>query len=328
MIHRHVPLYFFVSFFATQVAISDDLGSQATAVEPSEWINAKPGFAWKDLKGHLVLVEKWATWCAPCRTSIPHLNELKEKYGKQGLSIIGVTEEPAAKVKPFVEEQGMKYLIALGGAAEYKTNGIPAAWLVSPKGTIVWQGHPMDLKEATIEEHLKDVRLAPVPALPKELKAVEKDLAAGDFGGALKALETHLKKPKSTETEAAAKDAVEKLQAHAKTQLEESEKSAKDGNYYDAVLGLEGVQKSYKGTEFADKAKDTLAAWKKDKAVKVELDGVGLVQKAEALLEAKQYKNAAAYLVQVAKTKKFDETKIQARAKKMLSSVEKKMGST
>jgi hypothetical protein len=68
----------------------------------------------------------------------------------------------------------------------------------------------MDLKEATIEEHLKDVRLAPVSALPKELKVAEKDLAAENYGGALKALESHLKKPKSPETEAAAKDAVEK----------------------------------------------------------------------------------------------------------------------
>jgi hypothetical protein len=57
----HSLVFVLASSFATQAAISGDVGSPATAVEPSEWINAKPGFAWKKLKGRVVIVEKWAT---------------------------------------------------------------------------------------------------------------------------------------------------------------------------------------------------------------------------------------------------------------------------
>ena len=60
-------------------------------------------------------------------------------------------------------------LLAVGGAPDYRTDGIPHGWLVSPQGSIVWEGHPASLTNGTIEEHLKGVRMAPSPDLPKEL---------------------------------------------------------------------------------------------------------------------------------------------------------------
>lgn len=262
----------------------------------------------------------------PCGQTVPHLNELHEKYGKQGLTIIGVSDEPAAKVKPYIETKGIKYIIALGGANEYKTtDGIPHAWLVSAKGEVVWAGHPGNLQVSLLEEHLKDVQLAPQFKLPKDLQSAEKQLNGGNYAAGIKTLETHLKKPKNAETEKAAKNALGQINSFGKEKLKQAEEYAKERDYGEASEILESLEKSYKDTEIGTKAKDTVAEWKKDKDIKLELDGAALVQKAEAAIREKKYPAAAGFLLQVTKPKKFESTKVREIAQKKLKSIESKL---
>ena len=246
---------------------------------------------------------------------------MTEKFERKGLTIIGVTDEPTAKIKPFIEKEGIKYLIAIGNAPGYETTGIPHAWLVSPKGTIVWEGQSKDLTDAKIEEHLKDVVLAPTFALPKELKNAEKDLNAGNYAGGVKALETYLKKPGSAE--AAAKEALEKVKAHGTRQLQIAEELAAAREYADAADLLTSVQKSFKGQEPAEKAKSTLDAWKKDKTIQLEIEASRALAKANALIAAKQYKSASGILLTLAKQKKYEGTKAQELARKKYTQIEK-----
>jgi peroxiredoxin len=101
----------------------------------------------------VVVVEFWATWCGPCRTSIPHLTELQKRFQERGVVFVGVSDEPAATIKPFVEEMGDKMDYTVAADRERKTymaymdafgqNGIPHAFVVDLEGRIVWQGHPM-----------------------------------------------------------------------------------------------------------------------------------------------------------------------------------------
>jgi thiol-disulfide isomerase/thioredoxin len=103
-------------------------------------------------KGKTYVVEFWATWCGPCRTSIPHLTELQKKF-KDKVVIVGVSDEDAGTVKPFVDQMGdkMDYVVAVDknegtGAAYMKpfnVRGIPHAFVVNPEGKLVWHGHPM-----------------------------------------------------------------------------------------------------------------------------------------------------------------------------------------
>ena len=69
-----------------------------------------------DLKGKVVVVDIWATWCVPCKVEIPGYNELRAKYKDQGVEFVGVTFDSGSleKVKPWVKELEIKYPVVMG----------------------------------------------------------------------------------------------------------------------------------------------------------------------------------------------------------------------
>jgi thiol-disulfide isomerase/thioredoxin len=111
-----------------------------------------------ELTGKPLLVEFWATWCPPCRKSIPHLNEIYSKYKGQGLQIVGITDEDEATVKKFQKQVPMDYNVAINTPAstfeQFGVQAIPTAFLVDKGGKIVWAGHPMELSETEIQSVL------------------------------------------------------------------------------------------------------------------------------------------------------------------------------
>jgi thiol-disulfide isomerase/thioredoxin len=111
-----------------------------------------------ELTGKPLLVEFWATWCPPCRTSIPHLNQIYAKYNPMGLQIVGITDEDEATVKKFQKQIPMDYNVAINTPGsiyeEFGIKAIPTAFLVNKSGKIVWTGHPMDLSEGEIQSVL------------------------------------------------------------------------------------------------------------------------------------------------------------------------------
>ena len=145
------------------------VGDPAPKLETGKWVQGEPVKEFQ--KGKAYLVEFWATWCPPCRKSIPHLNEVYNKYKDKGLVVIGLDcwERNDSLVAPFVKQMGdkMTYRVALDDKANNKQgqmartwmeaagrNGIPSAFLVDTKGVIAWIGHPMQLNEQVIEEVL------------------------------------------------------------------------------------------------------------------------------------------------------------------------------
>jgi thiol-disulfide isomerase/thioredoxin len=112
-----------------------------------------PGFAIKDLsgktikwsqfKGKVVLVDFWATWCGPCRRSIPHLSRLHTKYADKGFEVVGISLDQAgvAPVAKFAKDMGMPYTVLMGDiqlASDWGVGaGIPMAFLVDRQGNIV-----------------------------------------------------------------------------------------------------------------------------------------------------------------------------------------------
>jgi cytochrome c biogenesis protein CcmG, thiol:disulfide interchange protein DsbE len=88
------------------------------------------------LKGNILLLDFWATWCGPCIAEVPMLNKLQEKYADKGLKVIGVTmaSGDAKEVKPFVGRAKMKYTILMGDddqAYDFNIIGFPTTYLVT-----------------------------------------------------------------------------------------------------------------------------------------------------------------------------------------------------
>jgi thiol-disulfide isomerase/thioredoxin len=111
-----------------------------------------------ELTGKPLLVEFWATWCPPCRKSIPHLNEIYAKYKAQGLQVVGITDENEEIVKKFQKQIPMNYDVAINTPQsvyqQFGIQAIPTAFLVDKSGKIVWTGHPMELSETEIQSVL------------------------------------------------------------------------------------------------------------------------------------------------------------------------------
>jgi peroxiredoxin len=96
-----------------------------------------------DLKGQVVLLDFWATWCPPCREEIPGFIALQEKYGDRGLTVVGISVDDAGRetVAAFVEKNKMNYPIVMSdGKVEEAYGpimGIPTTFLIEQRGRIV-----------------------------------------------------------------------------------------------------------------------------------------------------------------------------------------------
>ena len=134
------------------------VGDAAPKLEVKEFVkgDAVKGFA----KGKVYVVEFWATWCGPCRATIPHLTELQKKHKDVTFIGVSVFENNQDAVKPFVKEMGekMDYRVAMddvpAGAQRDQgkmaknwmiaaaQEGIPTAFIVNGDGKVAWIGHP------------------------------------------------------------------------------------------------------------------------------------------------------------------------------------------
>eukprot|EP00732_Lithocolla_globosa_P002980 Lithocolla_globosa_v1_NODE_2180_length_2124_cov_26.964199.p2 type:complete len:239 gc:universal NODE_2180_length_2124_cov_26.964199:846-130(-) len=124
-------------------------------------------------KDQLVVLEFWATWCGPCVSSIPHINEVFKNYRKKGVKFVGVTQEKESAVLPFIKKMGDKftYPVAIDSAGatmkQYSVMGIPHAVLIK-KGKVYWSGHPMSGLEKQIDrEREQDVNTSMMAAEPE-----------------------------------------------------------------------------------------------------------------------------------------------------------------
>jgi peroxiredoxin len=97
----------------------------------------------KKLRGQVVLVDFWGTFCEPCKKSFPKLQALSHKYSDQGLQVVGISEDESEdkdKIPTFGETYGAKFILAWDEdksiARAYKPETMPSSFLIDRKGIV------------------------------------------------------------------------------------------------------------------------------------------------------------------------------------------------
>lgn len=166
---RALPILVIVSFCmvltpgcSKNPSASAKLGDSAAPLDGLSFVKGGPV---KIEPGKIYVVEFWATWCPPCRESIPHLTRVAAQYKDKGVVVVGISvETDESVVRSFVEGQSdkMDYIVALDPdqtvtslyMKAFAQNTIPHAFLVNGSGKIVWHGIPDSKLEKAIDKTL------------------------------------------------------------------------------------------------------------------------------------------------------------------------------
>ena len=139
------------------------VGDKAPPLKLAKWLKGDPIDQFQD--GHIYVVEFWATWCGPCRVSMPHISQLQQRLANS-VTFIGISDEDEQTVRSFLAsvrnpqsgetwDQVVTYAIALDADQAMHVaymqaagqRGIPTAFVVGRDGRIEWIGHPMGIEQ-------------------------------------------------------------------------------------------------------------------------------------------------------------------------------------
>lgn len=136
------------------------VGDMAPSIELDAWIGVEPGAepTLERLRGKLVMLEFWGTWCPPCVRSMAHVQEIRDRYADLGLVVVAISNEAREIVEPFVRRNGYTSYFGcdpeLAVVRAYGISQWPTTFLLDADGRIGWIGTPFDA-EARIERLLR-----------------------------------------------------------------------------------------------------------------------------------------------------------------------------
>jgi peroxiredoxin len=131
---------------ATITLVQDRPPSPAVLFEaPDFTLSTLSGISlsWAELRGKVVLLNFWATWCVPCRKEMPAIEALYQRYKDRGLEVVAISLDKGSTtvVEAFVKEVGVTYRVALdpswATARTYGVRGLPATFLIDRAGNVV-----------------------------------------------------------------------------------------------------------------------------------------------------------------------------------------------
>jgi peroxiredoxin len=153
--YEHVPISMEDPRFAAAMAKleADDQARQIANFTLSD-LNAK-SWTLRDLRGSVVLVNFWATWCPPCRKEMPDLEALYRRFGPKGLVVLAISDEDAGKVHPFIAERHFSYPILLDPGRKvnelFHVEGIPKSFVYDREGKLAAEAIDMRTERQFLE---------------------------------------------------------------------------------------------------------------------------------------------------------------------------------
>jgi len=134
-----------ILFALSLLLLTATLNAQVGKPAPAFSLKDKDGktFSLETLKGKVIVLNFWATWCPPCRVEIPAFNNAYEKYVAKGVEIVGVSLDQKGwdAIRPFLEKHKINYPVVLGGAEIARAYGnirsIPTTFIIDRKGKVV-----------------------------------------------------------------------------------------------------------------------------------------------------------------------------------------------
>jgi thiol-disulfide isomerase/thioredoxin len=149
---------------------------------------APPGLG--ELHGKVVWVDFWASWCAPCRRSFPWLNEMQQKYGPEGLEIVGVNVDKERKLADaFLAETPAKFSLRFDPEGElakaFDVQAMPSSYVLAADGRVLARHFGFRLEDRAEYEEMIRTALAKAGAAPAGASGVAagaSGVAAGVFG--------------------------------------------------------------------------------------------------------------------------------------------------
>ncbi len=147
-------------FAGEAVPGSFEMGSSAPPIDFYRLTDGSAGkrLTWQDLEGRVVVIDFWATWCPPCKESIPHMNQLVKAFAGEPVTFLALTYEPARMLAGFLKKHPMDSAVVLDNDfatfKAYSAWGIPDVVVVNREGRIAARVHPKNLTEAVIREVL------------------------------------------------------------------------------------------------------------------------------------------------------------------------------
>ena len=99
----------------------------------------------EDLKGKILVIDFWATWCAPCLVAMPEMKRLYAKYKDKGVEFVGISlDRDRSALEAYVRKESLRWIHTFSGrswndptAHKYGVRGIPSVWLISPDGKVI-----------------------------------------------------------------------------------------------------------------------------------------------------------------------------------------------